>query len=336
MSAIAKTKKLRKVIAVYYRDLWRVSTDLSFGTGQSKSRFVFDIVYSTLRWGASPNNYASFRFYELSGTQRGTYVTHGLNERLIAKYNDDNFRQKFEDKTQFAEEFKAFFGRDWLSLKNADINMVEEFVTNKRVIIYKPSTLARGLGVEKLDMEAFKDTKAFFEYLEQKQYPDGALLEEWIEQHPEIARIYDRAVNPVRIITILRNGHCNVLVAGLTIGNGGEIANASCGDMVAPINLDSGRIEYPAVDYDGHIYDKHPLTGQNLVGLQIPFWQELVELVNEASKIVPEVGYVGWDVAITPTGPILIEGNTAPGYRSRQLSAYFTGVGTRKIYKEFL
>lgn len=44
-----------------------------------------------------------------------------------------------------------------------------------------------------------------------------------------------------------------------------------------------------------------------------------LELVKEASKLVPEMRYVGWDVSFTPNGPILVEGNEYPGHDIYQL-----------------
>lgn len=41
---------------------------------------------------------------------------------------------------------------------------------------------------------------------------------------------------------------------------------------------------------------------------------EAVEMCKKAALVVPQVGYIGWDVAITPTRPVLVEGNTLPSY----------------------
>ena len=41
--------------------------------------------------------------------------------------------------------------------------------------------------------------------------------------------------------------------------------------------------------------------------------QEAIELVKECAKVIPEVAYVGWDVAISKDGPVLVEGNCFPG-----------------------
>ena len=37
-------------------------------------------------------------------------------------------------------------------------------------------------------------------------------------------------------------------------------------------------------------------------------------MVKEAALLVPEIRYVGWDVAITNDGPCIIEGNEFPSY----------------------
>lgn len=50
-------------------------------------------------------------------------------------------------------------------------------------------------------------------------------------------------------------------------------------------------------------------------------------MVLEACRVFPSVRYVGWDVAITSNGPLIIEGNPGPGF------ATLEGIGlTRGVY----
>ena len=57
-------------------------------------------------------------------------------------------------------------------------------------------------------------------------------------------------------------------------------------------------------------------------------------MLKKAAKEVPEVAYVGWDIAITPEGPVLIEGNTTPGYRYYQIPAHMQdNIGNKKRYE---
>ena len=43
------------------------------------------------------------------------------------------------------------------------------------------------------------------------------------------------------------------------------------------------------------------------------------ELVKKAAMVLPQVGYIGWDVAITENGPAIIEGNNYCAYDFPQL-----------------
>jgi hypothetical protein len=45
------------------------------------------------------------------------------------------------------------------------------------------------------------------------------------------------------------------------------------------------------------------------VGFEIALLIESVEMVRKAALYIPENRSIGWDVAITETGPQLIEGN---------------------------
>lgn len=47
-----------------------------------------------------------------------------------------------------------------------------------------------------------------------------------------------------------------------------------------------------------------------------------VYLASEAAQVIPQVGYVGWDVCFTPNGPCLVEGNPFPGHDIYQLPVH--------------
>lgn len=54
----------------------------------------------------------------------------------------------------------------------------------------------------------------------------------------------------------------------------------------------------------------HPDSGEQIIGFKVPSWDKIVDLVISAAKVIPEVRYVGWDVAVDDDGNVqLIEGN---------------------------
>ena len=63
-------------------------------------------------------------------------------------------------------------------------------------------------------------------------------------------------------------------------------------------------------------------------GFQLPCWAQISASVLRGMELVPSLGYVGWDVAVGPEGPELIEGNYSwPGGNIIQ----FDGVGKYPI-----
>ncbi len=96
------------------------------------------------------------------------------------------------------------------------------------------------------------------------------------------------------------------------IGNGGVTDNFSSGSMYTFVD-DKGKIIVPAIDQDDKTYLNHPITNKEILGFIVPYYDEACQMVKETAKIIPQVKYIGWDVAITPNGPAIIEGNCFPG-----------------------
>lgn len=90
--------------------------------------------------------------------------------------------------------------------------------------------------------------------------------------------------------------------------DGGRTGNIAC-----PVDLEEGKL------LPGHRIlperlttievDRHPVTGARLPGVQLPWWKESIDLVLKAAVAFLPHRTIGWDVALAPAGPLLIEGN---------------------------
>ena len=101
-----------------------------------------------------------------------------------------------------------------------------------------------------------------------------------------------------------------------------------------PVDEKTGTVGNNAVDKNKKAYAVHPVSGATIAGFVFPDWEEAMRVVCRAAKEVPQVGYVGWDVAFTPNGPCLVEGNDFPGHDIYQLPAHTRD--KQGIYERFI
>lgn len=278
-------------------------------SGKSKLAIFLDMAWCFVRYGAGYYDYLIFAFYDLKAKERKTYVTRFKSKKLNMQLNDVNYCHYFDNKDEFYNTFGKYTGRSFLDLSKATREDVAAFVEGKERIFCKLRSKTCGIGCERLNIKDFESTDALYDYLKEK---DFYTIEDVIVCHPDIVKLYDNAVNSMRIITLKdanEKVHCLYIVQ--KIGLNGSVIDNNC--MFSPVDPETGRIKYPAHAGDtplGIIYTEHPNTGVTIQGYQLPYVKEAVEMVFEAAKLVPQVRYVGWDVAVTPNGPIIIEGNT--------------------------
>ena len=124
----------------------------------------------------------------------------------------------------------------------------------------------------------------------------------------------------VRTVSITKDGVPHIICTYFRIGNGGRhVDNFNSGGMVAPVDEVTGIVKDRAIDKNKTLYENHPQTGAPIKGFQFPDWDKAMDMVKQAAVRVPQVGYVGWDVAFGPEGPMLVEGNNFPGHDIYQL-----------------
>lgn len=310
--------------------------DIHKKTGKNRIGLFCDIVYCGLKYGAGYKDYALCEWWNLNSAQRATYITRGINNSIIKKYNDPAYNYLLNEKNEFNKFFCDYLGRKQINLAEASFDEFEQFMKELDVIIAKPFADNCGHGVMKLYKKDFSSLKEMYDHI----ITSGSLLvEECIVQHEDISRCYPYSVNTLRVVTIIADdGQPHIVYAFIRIGNGGRVVdNINNGGMAAPIDLDTGIINNVAFDKDSNYYDTHPQTGTPIVGFQIPMWDKVKELVVEAAKKLPQVRYIGWDVAVTNTRPVLVEGNHNPGHDILQMPPHVPDkIGMLPRYREFI
>ena len=140
------------------------------------------------------------------------------------------------------------------------------------------------------------------------------IIEEPVVQHQDMV-FGNKSVNTIRAYTTydkkLNKAFCIATTLRAGVGNS-IIDNSHAGGLSYEIDIDTGVIDSRGWGHQnaGGIY--HPNTEICMLGRKIPYWKEVIELCQNAASLIPEVAYIGWDVAITEKGPILIEGNHDP------------------------
>lgn len=285
----------------------KVIKDVHERSGKSRIATFFDILYCMKKYGAGYFDYEIFAFYNLNKEQRKTFVTRMWSKKFMEFMNDPVYCDLLDNKDEFYEKFKDYIGRGFINLKTASKEEVKGFVSTRKQLFGKVKDGECGHGCERLEVSDFKDFDALYSYL--MEHFDT--VEDVIINHPALAKLYPNAVNSMRIITVLDKNkvpHCIYIVQKM--GLNGSVIDNNC--LFTPVDMKTGKLKYVAHSGDttkGIIYEEHPNTHIKLVGYQIPYVKEAVDMCLKAALVVPQVRYIGWDVAITENGPVIIEGN---------------------------
>ena len=148
---------------------------------------------------------------------------------------------------------------------------------------------------------------------------DSFVIQERLKNHPEIIRLTDTEhLQTVRITTVMdADGCCHIIHTHFKLITGGGVTDAfdhgRAGNLQAMICPADGVLK-PAVimvpDGSGmKTVGIHPKTNIAIDGFRLPLWNEACVLVTEtAPKFLP-LRTIGWDIALTPGGPVILEGN---------------------------
>lgn len=149
------------------------------------------------------------------------------------------------------------------------------------------------------------------------------LIQELIENHPEIQKL-TRFTPTVRTMNLVDKDRVITPVTLLKIPIGNNIADNywRTGNLLCQLDPDRGEIQRvirgkgPKMEE----LEDHPETGARLLGLSLPYWQELRALNEKCAKLFAPVRYQSLDIALTSDGPLVVEINSGGSFELPQLA----------------
>ena len=300
----------------------------------SKRTFIKDITNCFLRFGTTPRDYFLFGFDTSNKTDdaRSSFVTDWNKDDTLIKYDGWDKYLELSDKYAFYRKAEAFYGRRMFLF---DSNTVREtailFILEVQDLFIKPQGGSYGYGafVAKCNNKDAAN-KLFSELIDK----GGTwILEERIIQDESMAKWNPSSVNTIRFTSILTRKGYHCLTPVLRIGRKGSIVdNGGSGGILANIDLESGRVYTDGIDESCHEYQFHPDSGIPFQGSFIPCWEQLKETVRRAHETVAsDHKYIGWDLALSKGGWIVIEGNWG-----QFLNQYVDKKGRKREFYEYI
>ncbi len=269
----------------------------------------------------NPDDYMSFREFKLN--REGAHYLYPDKYRFESKI-------LLRDKYIFSCYLSSAIGQQYIPGTIGQIrdDMVEVQDTKETVTIEEFFSADRHLICKKIDGECADCVMLLTSHdghitngsepitiqeIKDAVHGGRMLLQEVVTQHEDVNRINPYCINTIRIITLRSDtGKIHVFAASIRLGTVKDsfVDNRAVGGAAVGID-ENGRLKKYGFQHAkyGTKISKHPVTGLVFEGYQLPYWNEVVDLVTKAHKAIINVQSIGWDVALTPDGPVLIEGN---------------------------
>ncbi|MGJ0394175.1 MAG: sugar-transfer associated ATP-grasp domain-containing protein [Methylocystis sp.] len=158
----------------------------------------------------------------------------------------------------------------------------------------------------------------------EKHYAAGYLFQKMVKPHRDLIPVIGERLATVRLLTIATPEGPKAFRAGWKLPAAGNVADNfwRAGNMLAGIDFETGRVlrVTSGMGFDMKDVTRHPDTGAELIGLQVPDWGKMKAVAVEGAKALRHFGMIGWDMAPTDDGPVIVEANETPDFALVQVA----------------
>lgn len=268
-----------------------------------------DMIFWHFAYGYTFNEYVCYKFYCKTKKQRRAFLSDRDIACLCYDLNDLRYMRLLNDKAETYRIFKEYYKREAVVISSeSDMRAFLNFVNEHSIFVKKLVNEACGRSVELIDLTktAISPSKLFFQLLSRGK----TIIEELVVQSDTLKELNETSVNTLRCITL---GDKKQIIAPFFFMKAGRkgsfVDNGAAGGLLIAVNSETGVLG-SAIDEFGNEYIVHPDSGTKIEGFQLPEWKQVKAMSCELSARLPECKMIGWDLAHTEKGWVLIEGNS--------------------------
>lgn len=328
---------IKRILNADWKYILPIINHMSKRSGRSRIAIFIDMYKTHKKYGYTWLNFYTFNFDRVTNLDiRRTFFGHRDTGKIYREFKDSKELKYIQEKSLFIKKYKKFLGREVIELTDSNFDEIKSFVNNNPIFFAKASNQKGGYGVKRVDSSKYQLDDLYSNLL--KDY--YTILEQPIIQHEEMNKLSTNSVNSIRVGTVVDDeGKVHVMYAVLRLSLDGKfVDNASQGGYWVKLSED-GYITKPLYRYNPteEIIYKNPSNNFDYIGFKIPMFDKVKELAIKAASEYKILKYVGWDIAITEKGPVLIEGNDYPGVDIIQTYVQLDGnIGMVKDFEKAL
>jgi hypothetical protein len=296
-----------------------------------------DLFLLFYRHGLDAQAYYMFELYRPEyWPTAGGYLTryetkNGIMKLLTWQLTDYEHRTTLDDKLKFAAFCKGIGvpTPPLLGIARDGVLTLEEGAADKldQDLFIKPVKLKGSRGIELFnnvgpgryrdESGAEIDRATLMDRVAERSKTLALMVQRRLMNHPAIADLSGQSLMAIRVITCKSDLDLEAIVtyAFVRIITKLEPSWPITYELGIAIDLTTGKLGPATGDKEKWLlewWDVHPVTGAQVTGRQVPHWEEIKAIALKAHNAAQGRLLVGWDVAVTADGPLLLEGNSYP------------------------
>lgn len=282
-----------------------------------------------IRLNMEHDSYYKFRLWDKANSHKAIkYVQHHEIIKLLPYLNRALDLDKIDNKDRFYEACASLkLPTIPIILKQEPAEAITWYAENNRLphrdLFVKYSNMCCGYGAESWQYVATEggqwkrgdlllDETALLNYCGAKSQETTVIIQPQVRNHPCIAKYSHRGLCTLRVVTYKLPGQApEILITSWRMPRGNEDTdNFAAGGIAAGVSH-AGKL-MPAVGKSvlQGPYSRHPDTNAQIEGATLARFHDMTALALAAHTKFSEPIFLGWDVALTEDGPLLVEANS--------------------------
>ncbi len=277
------------------------------------------------QYGLTKENYKNFlsdyQYHWLNRINNGYQIW--INDKTTTRYVMEPYKQYlakyYYDIIKMSGETCIKALQDIPEGFEASFDGIFKLLRQEKLLALKPSAGTHGDGFYRME---YADGKYLINGKEMTEdeivgmisgFKSVYVITEYLFMHHELKKIYPNAVNTIRVAVVNQSAYePKIMQTYMRIGSSksGFTDNVGYGGICAKVDTATGRYYCPEQlrDHKFTPCPKHPDTGVEIEGI-VPNWDYMCEGVLNICRFMPELEYLGFDIAITDDGFKIIEIN---------------------------